>query len=149
MGIALAMAGSTAFAQGTLPDGFIGKFRGTLSDGSGRVDGEFTVVIRRTSSGFEISWPPRTTAQMTSLGQAGMFKASGGSRLLDGDPIYWARLEGANLIVYSAQIGEHGGYRIDSFIYAPSQDGLDLVVRQIAVGAEPRILNGKLTRYGG
>lgn len=148
LGLALAVAGATAFAQQPLSDGFIGKFRGTLSGRDGRTDGEFTVVIQRTGAGFAVSWPPRVTANLEPADRPGVFRTGHKSHFLEGDPVYWARLEGETLVVYAAQIGEHGGYRIDSFLYTVSGDGLDLVVRQLAGGAEPRILNGRLARYG-
>lgn len=145
----LAVAGPTALAQQSLPDAFVGMFRGKLSDKSGSADGEFTVVIRRSDAGFAVSWPPRVTANLQPAGRPNIFKTSGKLSLLDGNSVYWARIDGETLIVYAAQMGERGEYRIDSYLYTVSGDGLDLVVRQLAAGAEPRILNGRLSRYGG
>lgn len=149
VGIALAVAGATAFAQQSLSEGFVGKFRGTLSDEAGSAEGEFTVVIARSGAGFTVSWPPRITAKLEPAGRPGVFKTSTKSPLLRGSPLYWARVDSGTLIVYAAQVGEHGGYRVDSFLYTVAGDGLDLVVRQLAGGAEPRTLNGRLSRYGG
>jgi len=149
MVIALAAAGAAAFAQQALPEGFVGTFRGTLSDAGGSADSEFTVVIKRSGAGFAVSWPPRITAELEPAGPPGVFRMGSRSPLLRGDPLYWARIDGDTLVVYAAQIDEHGGYRIDSFLYSVSGDGLNLVVRQLAGGAEPRTLNGRLSRHDG
>lgn len=149
LGFILVVAAVPASAQQPLPNGFFGQFRGTLSDGDGRADGEFAVTIRRTSEGFAVSWPPRISASFEPAGRPGVFRTRDRSKILRGDPVYWARIEGGALMVYSAQISEHGGYIVDSFQYTVSPDGLDLVTRQVLTGAEPRHSNGRLTRYGG
>lgn len=145
----LVVAASPASAQQPLSDAFFGQFRGTLSDRAGRADGEFAVTIRRTSGGFTVSWPPRVSASFEPAGRPGVFRTREKSKILSGDPVYWARIEGGALTVYSAQISEHGGYIVDSFQYTVSPNGLDLVARQVLTGAEPRHSNGRLTRYGG
>jgi hypothetical protein len=96
-----------------------------------------------------MTWPPRIAARFEPAGRPGVFKTRGKSQVLEGSPVYWARIEDATLIIYSAQIGEHGGYHIDTFIYTPSGDDLDVVIRQVMTGAEPQISRGKLNRYGG
>lgn len=149
MGLALVAAGPAAFAQQRLPDAFDGKFRGTLSDTIAETGGEFTVAISKSDGGFTMTWPPRIAARFEPAGRPGVFKTRGKSQVLDGVPVYWARIEDETLIVYSAQIDDQGGYRIYNFIYTPSGDGLDLVIRHVMTGAEPRISRGKLKRYGG
>ncbi len=148
MGLALIAAGPAAFAQQRLPDAFDGKFHGVLSDRSGKT-GEFTVVIKKIGGGFTMTWPPRIAARFEPAGRPGVFRTAAKSQVLEGDPVYWARIENESLIVYSAQIGDRGGYRIHSFIYTPSGDALDLVIRYVMTGAEPQISGGKLKRYGG
>ncbi|MDH3228748.1 MAG: hypothetical protein OEN55_03035 [Alphaproteobacteria bacterium] len=149
MGLALMAAGPAAFAQEALPDAFEGRFRGTLSGTSGETSGEFTVTIRKSDGGFMVNWPPRIVAQFEPAGHPGVFKTREKSKVLEGNPVYWARIEDGTLIVYSAQVGEHGGYHVDNFIYTPSGEGLDLFVRHVVTGAEPQISSGKLNRYGG
>jgi len=142
-------ADPAAFAQQRLPDAFDGEFRGTLSGPNGDAGGEFTVIIKNSDGGFTVTWPPRIAAEFEPAGRPGVFRSTEESQILEGGPVYWARIENESLIVYSAQIGEHGGYRIDNFIYTPSGDGLDLVLRQVVTGAGPQISSGKLSRYGG
>jgi len=149
VGLALMAAGPAAFGQQPLPAAFDGMFRGKLVDGSGEVGAEFTVTIRKSNAGFTVSWPPRIAARFEPAGRSGVFRTRDKSQILEGDPVYWARLEDGALVVYKAQIGEHGGYQIYNFIYTPSGDGLDLVVRHVMAGAEPQISSGKLNRYGG
>jgi len=149
MGLALAAAGPMAFAQQPLPDAFSGMFRGTLSGASGETGGEFTVDIKMDGGGFTVAWPPRIAATFEPAGRPGVFRAGRNVQLLEGDPIYWARIENETLTVYSALIDEHGGYRVDSFIYTPTASGLYLILRQVISGADPRIASGRLERYGG
>ena len=145
MGLALMAAGSMALGQQPLPDAFEGRFRGTLVDSGG----EFTVIISRTSSGFTVAWPPRIIARFEPAGHPCVFRTGEETQVLEGNPVYWARLEKENLVVYAAQIGKLGGYDIANFVYTPSDDGLDLVIRRIVTGAVPQISSGKLERYGG
>jgi hypothetical protein len=149
MGLALIAAGPMAFAQDSLPAAFSGMFRGTLSGTTGETGAEFTVQIKQDGDGFTVAWPPRISASFESAGRPGVFRASGNSQILEGEPVYWARIENEILTVYAAQIDEHGGYRIDNFLYTPSEGGLDLVIRHVVTGAEPQVSNGKLNRYGG
>ncbi len=142
-------AGPTAFAQQSLPDGFAGRFRGTLSASGGMVTSQFTVAISTTDGGFTIAWPPRISASFEPAGRPGVFVSRERTQILEGDPVYWARIDNGSLVVYAAQVDELGGYRIDSFIYAPADTGLDLVIRRLVTGAEPQISSGRLTRYGG
>jgi hypothetical protein len=148
LGLALLAAGPAAFAQPTLPDALDGKFRGTLSGNGGEVDGAFTVTIRKSDGGFSVIWPPRIVARFEPAGRPGVFKTTKDLHILDGEPVYWARVVDQILIIYSAQIDEHGGYHIDNFTYVPAADGLELEVRQVVPGAAPKISSGKLTRYG-
>ena len=147
-GLALVLAASTAYAQQTLPEEFFGQFRGKLAVGDGTAEGDFTVVIRRTGGGFAVSWPPRISETFEPAGRPNVFKSVTDGRILEGDPFYWARLDGNALIIYEALIGEHGGYRIDNYTYTVAAGDLDLVVRQVVSGAEPRASKGRLERYG-
>lgn len=146
-GLMLATAAPAALAEQLPPDIIDGKYRGALSGANGETGGEFTVAIERDGDGFSMTWPPRIVARFEPAGRPGIFEAPGKKEILEGGPVYWARIEGETLIVYSAQIDEHGGYRIDSFVYSPSATGLDLVIRQVKAGAEPRTLRGRLARY--
>ncbi len=149
LGLALLAAGPAAFAQQALPDALNGEFRGTLSGYGGEADGAFTVTIRKGSGGFSVTWPPRIVAAFEPAGRPGVFKTTEDVHILDGQPVYWARVVDQILIIYSAQIDEHGGYHIDNFTYVPTADGLELEVRQVMTGAAPKFSSGKLTRYGG
>ncbi len=147
IGLGVLAAGADALAQQALPDGFAGKFRGRLTGSGGFVTGEFTVSISKIDGGFMVAWPPRISASFEAAGRPGVFNSRERTRILEGEPVYWARLENATLIVYSAQIDELGGYRIDSYLYTLSDNGLALVIRRVVTGAEPLISSGRLSRY--
>ncbi len=142
-------AGTDVLAQQSLPDGFAGKFRGTLSASGGGVAGEFTVAISKTDGGFTVAWPPRISASFEPANRPGVFVSRERTQILEGNPVYWARIDNGSLVVYAAQVDELGGYRIDSFLYARANTGLDLVIRRLVTGAEPQISSGRLMRYGG
>lgn len=148
MGLALMAAVPAASAQQPLPDAFDGRFRGMLSDRSGEISGEFTVAIKKSGSGFTVTWPPRIALELEPGGRPGVFMTGEEAQVLQGSPVYWARIENHTLTVYSAQIDEHGGYHVDNFVYTPSGTDLDLVIRHVKTGAEPRISRGRLVRYG-
>ena len=147
--LALITTGSPAFAESALPDSIFGKFRGAVSGTSSELAGEFTVSIQRSDVGFTVAWPPRIEAEFGPAGRPGVFRTDGDYPVLEGTPVYWARFAENGLTVYSMQIGEHGGYHIDSYVYTPVGNGLDLVIRHVRTGAEPRLSKGRLERYDG
>ncbi len=142
-----AMAG-TVRAQGALPDGYTGKFRGAVA-APGNASGDFTVVIESRGDGFTVRWPPRIAVDFEPADRPGVFRDSDASKPMTGETVYWARLDSGGLVVYSMQLDEHGGYNIASYIYAPAGEGLDLIIRRIKVGGDPVEFSGKLERYGG
>ncbi len=142
-----AMAG-TVRAQGALPDGYTGKFRGAVA-APGNASGDFTVAIESREDGFTVRWAPRIAVDFEPAGRPGVFRDSKASKPMSGDPVYWARLDSGRLIVYSMQLDEHGGYDIGSYVYVPAAGGLELVIRRIKVGGDPVEFSGKLERYGG
>lgn len=146
--IALAAAPSATWAKGALPDEFYGKFRGAVA-APGNASGKFTVAIESREDGFTVRWAPRIVVNFEPAGRPGVFRDSKAGKPMSGDPVYWARVDSGELIVYSMQLDEHGGYDIGSYIYAPAADGLELVIRRIKVGGDPAEFSGKLERYGG
>lgn len=148
VGLLLASTGAAALAQQAVLDGFDGEFRGSVPAAGGEPGGDFTVVIQRTGSGFTVSWPTRGPVHFEPAGRPGVYVAKTNSRPLDGAPVYWARVTGRSLIVYSLQIGDRGGYHIDNFAYTPIKDGLKVVIHHVRSGAEPVLSRGRLARYG-
>ena len=138
----------TVRAQGALPDGYYGKFRGAVA-APGNASGKFNVAIESREDGFTVRWSPRIVVDFEPAGRPGVFRDSKASEPMSGDPVYWARVDSGGLVVYSMQLDEHGGYDIGSYAYVPVANGLDLVIRRIRVGGDPLEFSGKLERYGG
>ena len=137
-----------ALAQGALPDGLYGKFRGAVA-APGNASGEFNVAIEKRRGGFTVRWSPRIAVEFATAGRPGVFRGGGGENPLTGDPVYWARLAEGRLLVYAMKLDEHGGYSIRRFDYTPAGDGLDLVIRRISTGGVPIEWTGRLDRHGG
>lgn len=149
MGAALllsAMAAAPAVA-GPLPEEFLGKFRGSVTGVVGEVKGDFTIALKTTRKGFEMTWPPSRSAGFEPSDQKDVFHARSQGKLLEGIPTFWARLEDGKLLVYSMQIDPHGGYDIYTFIYTPAEEGLDMTVRHLRGGSEPLESKARLKRY--
>lgn len=137
-----------AIADTGLPGAFAGSFRGAVAGPTGVSSGDFTVVIERHEDSFIVRWPPRRAVEFRAAGRPGVFRTDDEANPLTGETAYWARTDGDSLIVYSMQTDEHGGYDIYNYIYAPADDGLDLVIRRIRGGAEPIESRGRLEKYG-
>jgi hypothetical protein len=137
-----------ALAQGALPDGLYGKFRGVVA-APGNAGDQFTVDIEKRRGGFTVRWSPRIVVEFDSAGRPGVFRGGGSAKPMTGDPVYWARLAEGRLLVYAMQLDEHGGYSIRRFDYTPAGDGLDLVIRRISTGGIPVEWTGRLDRHGG
>lgn len=146
--VAFTAIAGTARAQGALPDGYFGKFRGAVA-APGNASGDFTVSIESRGDGFTVRWPPRIAVDFEPANRPGVFRDAQTGKPMSGDPVYWARVDSGGLVVYSMQLDEHGGYNIGSYAYVPAADGLDLVIRRIKVGGDPVEFSGKLERYGG
>ena len=143
---ALLVAAAPAAAD-TLPEDFLGKFRGAVTGSVGEVEGDFNMVSSDKRGGFTMAWSPNSSAGFEASDRKNVFHARSRGRLLEGVPAFWARLEDGKLLVYSMQIGSHGGYDIYTFIYTPAADGLDMTVRHLRSGSEPLESRGQLKRY--
>ena len=119
------------------------------------------------NDGFGLSWTPaggapRTTA-FSSAGRpnvyagaakagwsvmGAMFGDDGPVNPLKGGTLYWARVDGDALYVYSLAIDDHGAFALDRYAYHPEQGGLAVaMVRRTASGSEaPQ--EQKLVRIG-
>lgn len=141
------MPGPAQAATG-LPDAFPGSFRGAIVGPGGASDGDFTVIIERTDDGFAMRWPPRREVAFQMADRPGVFRTGDAPNPIAGDTAYWARIDEGDLIVYSMQIDEHGGYDIHNYTYTPVGGGLDLVIKRIRGGAEPSEYRARLEKYG-
>ncbi len=148
LAFAILLAATPAWAKGDLPGEFYGKFRGAVA-APGNASGNFSVEIEDRKDGFSVRWQPRISVNFEPAGRPGVFRDSKAGQPMSGDPLYWARMDSGRLIVYSMQLDEHGGYDINSYIYAPNGKGLDLSIRRIKVGGDPVEFTGRLERYGG
>lgn len=146
---ALLMAATPA-AAGTLPDAFLGKFRGTVTGSVGDIEGDFDMVSAAKRYGFTMSWPPNSsTVFEATKNRENVFHARSRGKLIEGAPAFWARLEDGTLLVYSMRIDSHGGYDIYTFIYTPVENGLNLTIRHLRSGSEPLESKGRLERHDG
>ena len=143
---ALLVAAAPAAAD-TLPEDFLGKFRGGVTGSVGEVEGDFNMVSGDKRDGFTMAWSPNSSAGFEASDRKNVFHARSRGRLLEGVPAFWARLEDGKLLVYSMQIDSHGGYDIYTFIYTPAADGLDMTVRHLRSGSEPLESRAQLKRY--
>jgi len=143
----ISLSGAPALAA-SLPDAFVGKFRGVLTSGTGEVEGDFNMTAKSTRYGFTMSWPTNEDVEFEVTNQKNIFHAQTDGRTIEGAPVRWARLEGSTLVVYSLRIDEHGGYDVDTFIYSPMSNGLTLTMRRLRTGSQPLESTGKLERYG-
>ena len=134
-------------AADTLPEEFLGKFRGSVTGNVGEVEGDFNMVSSTRRDGFTVAWSPNNSAGFQASDQKNVFHARSRGRLLEGVPAFWARLADGKLLVYSMQIDSHGGYDIYTFIYIPAADGLDMTVRHLRSGSEPLEASARLKRY--
>ena len=145
--IMFSLAASAAAASRPIPEELRGKFRGTVTGAASEVSGEFTMVLQGERGGFTIAWSGRERIGFQKSPDGKMFRSEAGGRILDGNPAYWARLEGDSLIVYSMRVGFHGGYDIYTYIYTPVEGGIDMLIRQLRSGSEPLESTARLKRY--
>lgn len=138
---------ATPAAADTLPEEFLGKFRGSVTGSVGEVEGDFNMLSAAKRNGFTMTWSPNGSAGFEASDRKNVFHARSRGRLLEGVPAFWARLEDGKLLVYSMQMDSHGGYDIYTFIYAPTADGLDMTVRHLRSGSEPLEASARLKRY--
>ena len=138
---------ATPAAAGALPEEFLGKFRGSVTGSVGEVEGDFNMVSEAKRKGFTIVWSPNSSAGFETSDQENVFHARSSGKLIEGAPAFWSRLEDGRLLVYSMRIDSHGGYDIYTFIYAPTADGLDMIVRHLRSGSEPLESMARLKRY--
>lgn len=134
-------------AADTLPEEFLGKFRGSVTGSVGEVEGDFNMMSSAKRDGFTINWSPNKSAAFKASERKNVFHARSRGKLIEGVPAFWSRLEDGRLLVYSMQIDSHGGYDIYTFIYIPAADGLDMTVRHLRGGSEPLESKARLKRY--
>ncbi len=145
--IMFSLAAPAAAASKTVPEDLQGKFRGTVTGAASEISGEFTMILQGERGGFTITWSGRDRIGFQKSPDGKMFRSEAGGRILDGNPAYWARLEGDSLIVYSMRVGFHGGYDIYTYIYTPAEGGVDMVIRHLRSGSEPLESKARLKRY--
>lgn len=137
-----------AAAAGSLPDEFLGKFRGSVTGSAGEVSGDFDMVSAAKRNGFTMSWPPNgSTGFKAAKDRKNVFLAPSEGKLIEGAPAFWARLEDGKLLVYSMRIDSHGGYSIYTFVYTPVEGGLDLLIYHLRSGSEPMESRARLERH--
>jgi hypothetical protein len=147
---AVLLMAATPAAAGTLPDAFLGKFRGTVTGGVGDIEGDFDMVSAARRNGFTMAWPPNSSADFEAAkDRENVFQAPSRGKLIEGVPAFWARLEDDKLVVYSMRIGSHGGYDIYTFIYMTVENGLNLTIHHLRSGSEPLESKGRLERHDG
>lgn len=144
----LVVSAPAALADGPLPPGLSGEFRGTFDTGTGVRAGDFTVVIEADADRFTVSWPPRSAVTFTPARRPNVFRALGPSNPLHGGIVHWVRIEEGALVVYSMQIDTHGGYDIRDYTYVPIAEGLELTLHRIRSGGDPEVSRARLVRYG-
>lgn len=138
---------ATAAAQ-SLPQQFVGKFRGSVA-GTAAEEGDFDMVASNIRGGFTMTWSPGGEVSFEASDRSNLFHAEETGRPFEGEPTYWARLKESKLFVYSMRIDAHGGYDIYTYLYKPVENGLELTIRQLRSGAEPMVSIALLERYGG
>jgi hypothetical protein len=135
-------------AAGSLPDEFLGKFRGSVTGSVGEISGDFVMVSAAKRNGFTMTWPPNSDPEFEAAkGQENVFHAPSRGKLVEGAPAFWARLADGKLLVYAMRIDAHGGYDIYTFIYSPTGNGLNLTIRHLRSGSEPLESKARLERY--
>lgn len=164
----IALFGRTAFAADALPQEFYGNFAGlglseTMTDGKivEVKPRDFDVTIGKSPDGFTLSWKtteytikPRSS-RLNAADEAivfvkserdGLFAPASPGNVANGDALYWARLSGNTLDVYSMAVNEKGQYEIAVWQRVVNGDRMELTFTRTGNTMPPRTVKGSLSR---
>lgn len=169
--LCVAVAGARAGAVDHVPiEAFYGKYIGhsEVEFGEGLSERDFNVEIEpRDGHGFIVTWvtfthradgtmkrktysiefrPTQREGIYSSAEETDLFGARVPRDPMEGEPYTWATLRGKVLTVYALIITDDGGYELQQYDRALTDDGLLLDFTRIRNGEELRRITGTLMR---
>lgn len=150
-------------------DAFVGSYSGTAEfiENGEQKRRDMSTVIEKTDDGFSVHWTSVSyksdgrvkeksyTIEFVSSQRDNIFASAMKTNVfgkqvpldpLKGEPFVWARLEGADLTVFSLFINEAGDYEMQEYHRTLADGGLELEFKRVRNGAEERAVRTFLTR---
>lgn len=158
-----------ASAQGV--EQFYGHFEGSgISENADSI--YFAVSVRdldvkispAENGGFSLNWTtvkreggdpnnPKVKKNEATLiflptGKPGVFRATDPGDPLQGEPVWWSRVDGDTLYTYRMQINMDGTWQVQKYVRTVSGSGMTLVFERIMDGEQIRQVRGRLIKIG-
>jgi hypothetical protein len=174
--VAIALLAGAATASAEIRDrpvrdffgSYVGRSINTIEDGLSERD--LAVVIKPyKENGFTVEWttlirkknaewskksytinfgPTKRPGIYGSEMRSNMFGGAVPLDPLEGEPFFWARIDGDSLSVYALIIREDGGYEIQIYDRTWTPKGLDLKFSRFRNGEPLKLVTGTLERTG-